>query len=88
MEHEPGTTDRMDRIEDRLEKHSDLLLDIHSNLREHMRRTEIAETNIDSIADRVAPIQKHVAMVEGIGTVVAFLTVLIGTIAAIWAVFK
>ena len=45
------------------------------NLREHMRRTELAEKSIESLAGSLLPVQKHVDTVEivlkGFGVIAA-----------------
>lgn len=60
-------------------------------LEEHMRRTEVAEHNIDKIAESIKPIQTHVALVESgfritrlMGPILGFM---IGTGLTIWALF-
>lgn len=79
---------RLGRIEDRLEKHSDILTDIQGNLQEHMRRTQIAENNIEAIAKSIAPIQEHVALMNGLGKIILGLSAIVGAVAAVWLLFK
>jgi hypothetical protein len=72
------------RIEDKLEKHSELLTHIYGNLQEHMRRTAIAETNIENLARAMGPVQEHVAFIKVVGKLLA----LLATLAAIYAAIK
>lgn len=60
-------------------------------LEDHMRRTELAEVNIEKIADTIKPIQAHVALIESgfrltrvLGPIIGFM---VGTGLAIWTLF-
>lgn len=79
---------KLSRLEDKLDKHSDILSSIQGNLQEHMRRTQIAEDNIGKIAESIAPIQEHVALIRASGKIVTVITVIVGTVAALWQAFK
>lgn len=85
----------MTRSEQLLEKVVESLAELNEKvgrqegrLEEHMRRTEIAESNIDRLAAALGPVQTHVTQVQSgfklvviLGTVIAFLT---GTGLTIW----
>lgn len=75
---------RFDKIEDKLDRHSDALSSIQANLQEHMKRTEIAENNIEKLALAMAPVQEHVALVNASGKLITALVAIVGAIAAIW----
>jgi hypothetical protein len=78
---------QMDRIEERLDRMTELQAEMNGSLREHMRRTEIAESHIDLIVEELKPVQKHVVLVQGIGTIVLALTAVGAAIATIWQTF-
>jgi hypothetical protein len=58
------------------------------NLAEHMRRTELAEKSIELLRSDVKPIQKHVAMLEGVLKALGILSVILGLIAGAIQFFK
>lgn len=65
--------DRLTRIEDSLIKVTETLHSVdktlvkqEENLREHMRRTELAENNISSLRAELEPVKKHVLAVNTI----------------------
>jgi tetrahydromethanopterin S-methyltransferase subunit G len=64
--------DRLDRIEQKLDKISDEITAIkvtlhgqHVSIQEHIRRTEIAEANLEALREQLDPIEKHVLYVNG-----------------------
>lgn len=72
---------KIDKLDDRLDSLDKTSVKQEQNLAEHMRRTELAEANIDSIRDELKPVQRHVAMLEGILKFIG----LVGTLVAIAA---
>ena len=63
----------LERIEGRLDKIEETLLDIQVNsvrntasLEEHMRRTELAEASIEAFKEDLKPIQEHIRQVKTI----------------------
>ena len=75
---------KLDRIESKIDDISDHLASVdvtlkgqHITLKEHMRRTELLEKDL-------APIKKHVYMIQG---AIAFITIL-ATAIGIWQAFK
>lgn len=79
---------RLSRIEEKLDRHTDILAGIQGNLQEHMRRTEIAESNIDKLAGAMAPIQEHVALTRASSKLITGLIAIAGAVAAIWQLYK
>jgi hypothetical protein len=75
---------RFDRIEERLDRIVDVQSGMQADIREHMRRTEIAESNIEKLAASIAPVQEHVAFVRVLGKFLA----VVATVAAIYAAVK
>ncbi len=83
------------RIEDKLDSMSDKINDIaivqskqEENLREHMRRTALAEENIQRLHDELRPIQAHVTVVTGIIKIVGLLATIITVIIGILDIFR
>lgn len=78
---------RLDKVESKIDKVVDTLGKInstlaaqHESLKEHMRRTGVAEDNIALIRSDLKPIQVHVNMVSGVLKAIG----VIGTIVGIW----
>lgn len=58
------------------------------HLAEHMRRTEVAEANIQLIHDELKPIKQHVSRVDGIVRFVGYIAILAGVTAAITDILR
>ncbi len=74
---------KLDRIESKIDKLTDRIgsIDVtlasqHESLKEHIRRTELLETD-------VAPIKRHVAMIQGVLKFIMLLSVLVGIVTAL-----
>lgn len=80
--------ERLLRIEERLDKVLDVQGDIRADLQEHMRRTELAEQGIDKLAIALQPIQKHVAVVQGSGQLLAWILGVVAAIATTYLALK
>lgn len=76
---------RLERVENKLDKMVDIQADMRADVREHIRRTAIAEHNISKLADNMAPVQKHVAAVQGLGV---FITILAAAIGAAFTLYQ
>lgn len=75
---------RLDRLEEKLDKIVEYQGNIKADLQEHMRRTTIAEENIEKISKAIEPIQAHVAFVRGLGKLLTILGTLLGGLATVW----
>jgi hypothetical protein len=75
---------RLNKLEEKIDRMIDHQSVIRADLQEHMRRTEIAETNIEKIADAIRPIQSHVAFVSGLGKLLTIIGTLAGGLATVW----
>lgn len=78
---------RLSKIEDRIDSINDKLADIQLNLREHMRRTEIAESNIEGLANTIKPIQEHVALIGAFAKILPILGSLLAAAIGAWKYF-
>lgn len=58
------------------------------NLKEHIRRTELAEENIALLRKEVEPVKHHVAVINGALKVIGFISVIIGTFAGIFQIIN
>lgn len=56
---------KIDKLDSRLDSIEKVQIKQEANLGEHMRRTDLAEKNMDSLRADFKPIQKHVAYMEG-----------------------
>lgn len=78
---------RLDRIEQKLDKVVEIQADMTASLREHIRRTEIAEFNIEQLAQSIKPIQEHVALIRGFGKLITAIITGLASLAAVWQIF-
>ncbi len=79
---------RLERIEKKLDDTAEHLVSIdvtlaaqHVSLRDHIRRTEILESDIK-------PVRRHVAMVEGVFKFIGIIATIIGISVAIHGILK
>lgn len=80
---------KLGAVEDRLLSIDKTLVKQEENLKEHMRRTELAEKSIERVDHDLKPIKKHVAMLQGtvkLISIVSTIVVLIGAILKIYGV--
>lgn len=80
--------ERLDRIEGKLDKLSDIQTNIQIDVAEHIRRTAIAEENIDKLSEALQPIRTHVTMVQTIITAIAWTLGIVATIATVYSAIK
>ena len=79
---------RLDRIEEKLDKIVEVQTQIQVDVAEHIRRTEIAENNIEKLSEALQPVRVHVTMVQTIITALAWTIGIIAAIATTYAAFK
>ena len=82
------TDDRLGRIENKLDKLSDVQVQIQVDVAEHIRRTAIAEGNIDKLSEALQPVTHHVAVVKAVLNILAWSLGILGAIATIYAALK
>lgn len=80
--------ERLLRLEEKLDKVVDTQSEIRADLQEHMRRTEIAEINIEKLAQLMAPVQEHVAFIKVLGKLLTTAGVIAGIVAALLSLDK
>lgn len=80
--------ERLDRIENKLDKLSDIQGQIQVDVAEHIRRTAIAEENIEKLSEALQPVRTHVTMVETVITTTAWVVGIIAAIATVYSAFK
>lgn len=80
--------ERLDRIESKLDKLSDIQGQIQIDVAEHIRRTALAEANIDKITEALQPVKTHVTMVQTVITTTAWVVGIIAAIATVYSAFK
>lgn len=79
---------RLDRIEEKLDKIVEVQTQIQVDVAEHIRRTEIAENNIEKLSEALQPVRVHVTMVQTIITALAWTIGIIAAIATTYAALK
>jgi hypothetical protein len=57
------------------------------NLKEHIRRTEIAEENITLIREEIRPLKDHVIVVNGVLKVLGVVSIIITSVAGFLGIF-
>ncbi len=55
----------LDKISDRINEVEKTLVKQEANLSEHMKRTELAEENLQLLREELKPLEKHVYYIEG-----------------------
>ncbi len=80
--------ERLDRIESKLDKLSDIQTAIQVDVAEHIRRTNIAEENIDKLSEALQPVRAHVMSVQALTTALAWTVGIVAAIATTYAAFK
>lgn len=79
---------RLDRIEEKLDRIVEVQGQIQVDVAEHIRRTQIAEDNIEKLSEALQPIRKHVTIVETVIIAFAWIVGIIGAIATVYSAFK
>jgi len=80
--------------DERMEKKLDLIIEKvhaidktlagqHVSLKEHIRRTDLLEDQIYTVDEKIAPLQGHVAVVQGVIKTASFLAIFVGAILGI-----
>jgi hypothetical protein len=57
------------------------------NLKEHIRRTEIAEENLDLIRKEIEPLKEHVIVINGFLKIIGAISVIVGSVAGMIRIF-
>lgn len=57
------------------------------NIKEHIRRTEIAEENLDLIRKEIEPLKEHVIVINGFLKIVGAISVIVGSVAGMIRIF-
>jgi len=75
--------DRLNRIEDKLDKMLEVQVEMQKDVAHHIYRTELAEANIEKIANEIKPIQEHVAFLRVSGKLLAGVVAILAAVASI-----
>lgn len=73
---------KLDRLDNRLDKMTIVMVKQEENLKEHMRRTELLENQNEAFQQSLEPVKSHVDQVRGAAKLIG----LIGAITAILGV--
>ncbi len=76
--------DQLDRIEGKLDENTRETIQNTSNLREHMRRTDLLEKAQSDMSERIRPIESHVSMMAGVFKAFVALGALVGIAVSIY----
>ena len=79
---------RLDRIEEKLDKLVEVQTQIQVDVAEHIRRTAIAESNIDKLSEALQPIRTHVITVQTVITASAWVIGIVAAIATVYSAMK
>lgn len=58
------------------------------NIKEHIRRTELAEENLSLLRQEIEPLKQHVIVINGILRVIGVVSVIIGSAAGIFEIIS
>lgn len=56
------------------------------NIKEHIRRTELAEENIQMIRSEIQPLKEHVIAINGVLKIIGIISVIIGSAAGFFEI--
>lgn len=83
----------MDRIYQSLERIESDVTDLkitsakqEENIKEHIRRTELAEENLSMLRQEIEPLKQHVVAINGVLKVIGALSVIIGSAAGFFEI--
>lgn len=79
---------RLDRIEEKLDRIVEVQGQIQVDVAEHIRRTQIAEDNIEKLSEALQPVTTHVTMVQTVITITTWTLGIAAAIATTYAAFK
>lgn len=89
------TNDRLDKLEEKLDKIVDNLISIdktlvkqEAELSEHILRTTFAEKRLEHIENDILPIKVHVNKVQGAFQLLGVISVIVAIVTAIIQFFK
>jgi hypothetical protein len=80
--------EKLDRVIEAIHRIDVTLARQEENLREHMRRTEIAEKNIENLRTDLKPVQQHVTRVEGVAKALTVCGVIVGIVTGVIKVLE
>lgn len=72
---------KIDKLDERLDKIDITLTKQHGSLDHHIKRTALAEENIEMLRSEIKPLAQHVATINHLAKIVSVM----GTFAAIYA---
>lgn len=79
--------DRLNSIDNRLNKIEDTSARHDENLKEHMKRSDLLEKNLalieSDLENKIEPIQKHINYVEGFFKLIGVIAVIVGIYSAL-----
>ena len=85
----------IDRIYESLDKIDSELTELRiisakqeENIKEHIRRTELAEENLTLLRQEIEPLKQHVIVINGILRVIGVVSVIIGSAAGIFEIIS
>lgn len=58
------------------------------NIKEHMRRTEIAEENLALIREEIEPLKNHVVVINGVLKITGIIAIIIGAAASVFKIIE
>lgn len=78
---------KFDAVESRIDSIDKTLVKQEENLKEHMRRTDLAEKAIERVDSDLKPIKKHVDMLQGVVKFVTLIGVIVGIIGGVLKIY-
>ena len=80
--------EKVNKLDDHLDSVDKTLIKQEANLAEHMRRTDLLETQVKSIQDEIVEIQKPITVAIGIGKIIGWISVAVGIVATVISIVK
>lgn len=74
---------KIDKLDIRMDSMERVLIKQEANIEYHVKRTDVAEANLDLLRNDLKPVQKHVDYMNGALKALGIVGAIVGTVAAI-----
>ena len=79
--------DEITSLSQKLDRHTEILGEIRSDLNYHIRRTDLLETTVKEQREEFKPVRRHVELVNSLAKVFMALVTISGVVAGILRLF-
>ena len=79
---------KLDKIDERIDRVDVTLVKQEVNLKEHMRRTELLESQHENLKDALVPVNAHIHQIKGAGKLIGILSAAVAVAGSVAKFFK